>query len=100
MCDRIKLREQCIFAGKLVEIWHLRIADHGAKFLILENDDDDPFKVRDKRFGCVYWLGRICGVLRGNRDWSICNNTCSRWQRDGCYRGDRRAYTSQKKDNG
>ena len=64
MCDRVELREQCIFAGELVEIRHLRIADHCAKFLVLEDDDDDALKVRDKRFWCGCRFGGVCRIIR------------------------------------
>ena len=54
MPNRVILGEQCIFTGKLVVVGHERIPDDRTKFLILEHDDHDMFKIGNKRLwhGC------------------------------------------------
>ena len=49
MPHRVILRKQRIFLCQPVVIRHERIPDDGAELLVLEHDNDDMLKVRNKR---------------------------------------------------
>src|SRR6185503_2268130 len=48
MPDRVILRQQRVFTRQPVVIWHKRITDDCAKFLVLEHDNDYMLEVRNE----------------------------------------------------
>ena len=45
MPDGVILGEQCVLVRKFVIDWHLRAVDHGTKFLILKEDQNNVIEV-------------------------------------------------------